>query len=294
MTSLIQHLIDALSLGSLYALLALGIALIFGIMNLINFAYGELIMIGAYTLYLARDAPWPVQLAACLAVTALASMAMERAAFRPFRGAAAPVLLVTSFALSFALQSVATVIFGSRAKGVSLPAFFDRSLHIGAVSFSSLNVITVIAMAAMVGGLATFLQRSMLGIQMRAAAENFQTARLLGVRSNLVIVVAFALSGLFAGVAAILIVAQGGTVTPTMGAAPVLIAFVATILGGLGSLYAAAVGGFFLGALTVVLQVVLPGDLVAYRDAFVYAGVIAVLLVRPQGLIVVRARMARI
>ncbi len=294
MTSLIQHLIDALSLGSLYALLALGIALIFGIMNLINFAYGELIMIGAYTLYLARDAPWPVQLAACLAATALASMAMERAAFRPFRGAAAPVLLVTSFALSFALQSVATVIFGSRAKGVSLPAFFDRSLHIGAVSFSSLNVITVIAMAAMVGGLATFLQRSMLGIQMRAAAENFQTARLLGVRSNLVIVVAFALSGLFAGVAAILIVAQGGTVTPTMGAAPVLIAFVATILGGLGSLYAAAVGGFFLGALTVVLQVVLPGDLVAYRDAFVYAGVIAVLLVRPQGLIVVRARMARI
>ncbi len=294
MTSLIQHLIDALSLGSLYALLALGIALIFGIMNLINFAYGELIMIGAYTLYLARDAPWPVQLAACLAVTALASMAMERAAFRPFRGAAAPVLLVTSFALSFALQSVATVIFGSRAKGVSLPAFFDRSLHIGAVSFSSLNVITVIAMVAMVGGLATFLQRSMLGIQMRAAAENFQTARLLGVRSNLVIVVAFALSGLFAGVAAILIVAQGGTVTPTMGAAPVLIAFVATILGGLGSLYAAAVGGFFLGALTVVLQVVLPGDLVAYRDAFVYAGVIAVLLVRPQGLIVVRARMARI
>src|SRR5581483_2792255 len=280
MTSLIHHLIDALSLGSLYALLALGIALIFGIMNLINFAYGELIMIGAYTL--------------CLAVTALASMAMERAAFRPFRGAAAPVLLVTSFALSFALQRVATVIFGSRAKGVSLPAFFDRSLHIGAVSFSSLNVITVIAMVAMVGGLATFLQRSMLGIQMRAAAENFQTARLLGVRSNLVIVVAFALSGLFAGVAAILIVAQGGTVTPTMGAAPVLIAFVATILGGLGSLYAAAVGGFFLGALTVVLQVVLPGDLVAYRDAFVYAGVIAVLLVRPQGLIVVRARMARI
>ena len=149
-------------------------------------------------------------------------------------------------------------------------------------------------MAVMVGALATFLRRSMVGVQMRAAAENFQTARLVGVRSNLVIAVAFALSGLFAGVRAILIVAQSGTVTPTMGAAPVLIAFMATIIGGLGSLYAALFGGFFLGALTVLLQVILPDDLAPYRDAFVYAGVIAVLLIRPQGLIVVRSRMERV
>jgi branched-chain amino acid transport system permease protein len=293
-TDLIQHLIDAASLGSLYALLALGIALIFGIMNLINFAYGELIMIGAYALYLLRSAWWPVQLLGALIVCMIAALLMERAAFRPFRGAAAPVLLVTSFALSFALQSVATVIFGSRAKGVSLPDFFDHSLSIGSVSFSSLSVITVVVMAAMVGALAAFLRRSMVGVQMRAAAENFQTARLLGVRSNLVIAVAFALSGAFAGVAAILIVAQGGTVTPTIGATPVLIAFVATIIGGLGSLYAAVWGGFFLGALSVLLQVVLPTDLAPYRDAFVYAGVIAVLLVRPQGLIVVRSRLERV
>jgi branched-chain amino acid transport system permease protein len=293
-TDLIQHLIDAASLGSLYALLALGIALIFGIMNLINFAYGELIMIGAYALYLLRSAWWPVQLLGALIVCMIAALLMERAAFRPFRGAAAPVLLVTSFALSFALQSVATVIFGSRAKGVSLPDFFDHSLSIGSVSFSSLNVITVVVMAAMVGALAAFLRRSMVGVQMRAAAENFQTARLLGVRSNLVIAVAFALSGAFAGVAAILIVAQAGTVTPTIGATPVLIAFVATIIGGLGSLYAAVWGGFFLGALSVLLQVVLPTDLAPYRDAFVYAGVIAVLLVRPQGLIVVRSRLERV
>jgi branched-chain amino acid transport system permease protein len=206
-------------------------------------------------------------------------MAMERTAFRPFRGADAPVLLVTSFALSFALQSIATVIFGSRAKGVALPSFFDHSISIGSVSFSSL---------------ATFLRRSIVGVQMRAAAENFRTARLVGVRSDLVILVAFALSGLFAGVASILIVAQGGTVTPTIGAAPVLIAFVATIVGGLGSLYAAAAGGFFLGALSVILQVVLPDSLAPYRDAFVYAGVIAVLLVRPQGLVVVRALFERV
>ena len=293
MTELIQHVIDAISLGSLYALLALGIALIFGIMNLINFAYGELIMIGAFSLYLLDGLPWPLQLLVSLAIAMVAAMAMERAAFRPFRGASAPVLLVTSFALSFALQSLATVIFGSRAKGVSLPSFFDESLSIGSVSFSSLNLITVVVMAVTVAALATFLRRSIVGVQMRAAAENFQTARLLGVRSNLVITVAFALSGLFAGVAAILIVAQGGTVTPTIGAAPVLIAFVATIIGGLGSLYAAALGGFVLGALTVIMQVALPDDLAPYRDAFVYAGVILVLLVRPQGLIAVKSRFVR-
>jgi branched-chain amino acid transport system permease protein len=287
-TDVIQHLIDALSLGSLYALLALGIALIFGIMNLINFAYGELIMIGAFTLYLLDGAPWPLQLLACLVVAMLAAMAMERTAFRPFRGASAPVLLVTSFALSFALQSLATVIFGSRAKGVALPSFLDKSLSIGVVSFSTLNVITVVVMFVTVAALATFLRSTMVGVQMRAAAENFKTAQLVGVRSNYVILVAFALSGLFAGIAAILIVAQGGTVTPTIGAAPVLIAFVATILGGLGSLYAAALGGFFLGGLTVLLQVVLPDGLAPYRDAFVYGGVILVLLVRPQGLIVAR------
>lgn len=294
MTQVIQHAIDAISLGSLYALLALGVALIFGIMNLLNFAYGELIMIGAFTLYVGRDLPWPLQLIVCLVVVIGASLAMDRLAFRPFRGASGPVLLVTSFALSFALQSVATVIFGSRAKGVSLPSFFDESITIGSVSFSSLNLVTVALVIVLVGGLATFLRRSTVGVQMRAAAENFTTARLVGVKADRVIAVAFALSGFSAAVAAILIVAQRGTVTPTVGAAPVLIAFVATIIGGLGSLYGAAFGGMLLGILTVVLQVVLPDSLAPYREAFLYGGVIVVLLVRPQGLVVVKSLFERV
>lgn len=294
MAEFIQHVVDALSLGSLYAVLAIGIALIFGIMNLINFAYGELIMIGAYTLFLLEGTPWPFQLATCLLVTIVAALLMERLAFRPFRGASAPVLLVTSFALSFALQSLATVIFTSRAKGFSLPSWFNDPISIGSVDFSSLSLITFVVMVVLVGGLATFLQRSMLGVQMRAAAENFRTAQLVGVRSNVVIATAFALSGLFAGVAAILIVAQGGTATPSMGTGPVLIAFVATIIGGLGSLYGAAYGGFFLGVLTVILQVVLPDALAPYRDAFLYAGVVLILLLRPQGLIVVKSRFERV
>ncbi len=294
MTDVLQHAADAISLGSLYAVLAIGVALIFGIMNLINFAYGELIMIGAFTLYVFASAPWPIQFVLALLITIMAALLMERLAFRPFRGASAPVLLVTSFALSFALQSLATVIFTSRAKGISLPTWFDQSISLGSVTFSSLNLITFAVMIVLVGGLAAFLQRSMLGIQMRAAAENFKTAQLVGVRSNVVIAAAFALSGLFAGVAAILIVGQSGTVTPTIGSGPVLIAFVATIIGGLGSLYGAAYGGFFLGVLTVLLQVLLPDSLAPYRDAFVYAGVVLVLLLRPEGLIVVKARFERV
>lgn len=294
MTEVLQHAINAASLGSLYALLALGIALIFGIMNLINFAYGELIMIGAFTLYGLHAAPWPIQLAGCIVVTIIAALLMDRLAFRPFRGASGPVLLVTSFALSFALQSIATVIYGSRAKGISLPSWFDQSITIGSLSFSSLNLITVAAVVVLLLGLVTFLRRTAVGLQMRAAAENFRTARLVGVKADRVIAVAFALSGLSAAVAAILIVAQRGTATPTIGSAPVLIAFVATIIGGLGSLYGAAFGGMLLGVLTVVLQVVLPDSLAPYRDAFLYAGVIAVLLVRPQGLVVVKSLFERV
>lgn len=294
MSDVIQHLIDAASLGSLYALLALGVALIFGIMNLINFAYGELIMVGAFTLYALASVPWPLQLLGCIAVTVIAALLMDRLAFRPFRGASGPVLLVTSFALSFALQSLATVIYGGRAKGITMPSWFDQSITIGSVSFSSLNLITVGVGAILLIGLATFLRRTSVGVQMRAAAENFRTARLVGVRADRVIGVAFALSGFSAAIAAILIVAQKGTVTPTIGSGPVLIAFVATIIGGLGSLYGAAFGGMLLGVLTVLLQVLLPDSLVAYREAFLYAGVILVLLVRPQGLVVVKALFQRV
>lgn len=294
MTEVIQYIADAVSLGSLYAVLALGIALIFGIMNLINFAYGETITLGAYALFILHAAPWPIQFAGCLIVAVIAAVLMERLAFRPFRGASAPVLLVTSFALSFALQSLLTVIFESRAKGVAMPSWLSSSIEIGSISFSSLNLITLIAMIVLVGGLSAFLSRSMVGIQMRAAAENFSTAQLVGVKGNRVIAVAFALSGLFAGVAAILLVAQGGTVTPTMGTSPVLVAFVATIIGGLGSLYGAAWGGFLLGVATVVLQVALPDSALPYREALLYAGVVAVLILRPQGLVVVRSRFERV
>jgi len=293
MSEFLQHVVDAVSLGSLYALLALGIALIFGIMRLLNFAHGELIMIGGYGLWLLRGAPTVLQLAGAAALVVAAALIMERVAFRPLRGADAAVLLVSSFAVSFLLQNLAIVVFGSRAKGVELPAWLSDNVTIGDLRLPVLSIVTVVVTGVLLAALGLFFNRTSLGVQMRAAAESFSTARLLGVRANTVITAAFAISAALAAVAGFLLVAQGGTVTATMGSTPVLIAFVATIIGGLGSLKGAVYGGYFLGIVTVVLQVALPLTLRPYRDAFVYLAVIGVLLLRPQGIVVLRTSLQR-
>ena len=149
-----------------------------------------------------------------------------------------------------------------------------------------LDVLAVGSTVTIVVALGLFLSRTAIGVQMRAAAENFTTARLMGVQANTVIATAFALSGLLAAVASMFLVAQTGIVEPSMGLAPVLAAFVATIIGGLGSVPGAVLGGYLLGAITVALQVALPLNLRPYRDAFVFAAVIAILILRPQGLLV--------
>jgi len=290
----IEYAIDGVSLGSLYALFALGIGLLFGIMRLINFAHGELIMIGAYALFFIVSPPWPVRIAAILGITVFAALAMERVAFRPARGADPDTLLITSFAVSFLLQNLAILSFGALPRSVAIAPFLTGSVRIGSYSIPNIDLVTVGVTAFLLLVLGLFLARTRLGVQMRAAAENFTMARLLGVRADTVIATAFALSGLLAGVAAIILTQQTGIIEPTIGVAPVLAAFVATILGGLGSLVGAVVGGYFLGGLTVALQATLPLALRSYRDAFVFAAVLLVLVLRPQGLLVHRSTFQRV
>jgi branched-chain amino acid transport system permease protein len=294
MTEVLQHIIDGLSFGSLYALFALGIALIFGIMGLLNFAHGELIMTGGFVMYLLADAGWIVMIVGTIAGVVLVAVLIERVAFRSVRGSDPITLLVSSFALSYLLQHLAEIIFGSVSKTVDISQSLSSSLHVGSLSIPKLNLITIAATLVLLLGLTTFLGKTRMGVQMRAAAEDFGMARLLGVRANRVIAVAFMLSGVLAAVASLLLVAQTGAVTNTMGASPVLIAFIATVLGGIGSLRGAVLGGFLLGFLTVALASYLPLELRYYRDAFVYTAVIAMLLVRPQGLIVAKNVVTRI
>ena len=288
----IQNAVDALALGSLYALFALGIAVIFGIMRLINFAHGELITAGAYALVLV-SLPVALVIPVTLVVVVALALVMERVAFRPVRDAGAATLLITSFALSFLLQAVAALTWGSLPRTTDFASGLSSSFELGQVSVQKLDLVIIGVTLSLLVGVTLFFQRTTLGIQMRAAAEDLPMARLLGIRANMVVASAFALSGLLAAAAAILLTAQTGSVSPTIGLSIVLFAFMATIVGGMGSLPGAVVGGFLIGALTVTLQASLPLDLRPYRDAFVFAAVLAVLVVRPQGLLPSRSVLAR-
>jgi branched-subunit amino acid ABC-type transport system permease component len=291
-TLVIQHAIDAISLGSLYALFALGVAVIFGVMRLANFAHGELIMAGGYALVLI-PLPVPLLIPISILIVVALALAMERVAFRPVRNASPATLLITSFALSFLLQNLAALTWGSLPETTDFASGLSSSFSVGSVEIQKLDVVIVVTTLALLVAVSLFFGRTSLGVQMRAAAEDFRMARVLGIRANTVIAAAFALSGLLAAAAAILLTAQTGTVSPTTGVNIVLVAFVATIVGGMGSLRGAVLGGFLIGALSVALQASLPLDLRPYRDAFVFAAVLGLLVVRPQGLLPARATLAR-
>jgi branched-chain amino acid transport system permease protein len=287
-TRVIQTAVDAVSLGSLYALVALGIALIFGIMRLVNLAHGELIMFGGYTVFLLGGAPWPVLIVATVTAAALLALGMERIAFRPVRDASPATLMVTSFAVAFVLQNLAVVVMGVQTKSVNLSGIVTESFSLGGLRIAKLSLITLGTTLVLLLLLLLFLKRTSLGLQMRAAAEDFRMARLLGVRANVVIAAAFAISGGLAGVVAILLVAQTGTASPTMGVAPLIVGIVAVVIGGIYSLGGAVLGGFILGSLTIGLQASLPLGLRPFRDAIVFSIVIGILLLRPQGIVSAR------
>jgi branched-chain amino acid transport system permease protein len=294
MTDLAQTLVDGVALGSLYSLLALSVALVFGLLRFPNFAHGELLLVGGFTIFLLAGEPLALVFVVVIVVVVLTALAMERLAFRPVRDAEVTTLLMTAFALSFLLQSVALYAFGGRPKTVAIGTFTDGSFTLIGLHIGRLDLINIAAAAILMGGLAVFLRQSPIGTQMRAAAEDFRMARLLGVRANRVIAAAFAISGVFAAVTAFLLVAQTGTLTPEMGLAPVLVAFVANVVGGMGRLVGATVGAFVLAMATVLLQTYLPDDLRPFRDAFLYTAVIAILLVRPEGLFASKALTTRV
>jgi branched-chain amino acid transport system permease protein len=294
MERLVQIVVDAVSVGSLYALTALGIGLIFGVMRLINFAHGELITLAAYALLGLSGMPVPVMIFGALSVAVILALITERAAFRPLRNSDPTTLLISSFAVSFFLQKFIILVVGSRLKGLNFLPELARQTELLGVRLQLLQIITIVVGIVLLVGLTWFLKATRLGLHMRAAAEDFRMARVLGVRANSVIAMAFALSGLLAAAVSCLIVVQTGVVQPRMGVQLVIIAFVGTVIGGLGSLPGAALGGFLVGAGSILLQALLPPDLRAFREAFVFLAVIAILLFRPQGLIPARGLRERI
>ena len=304
MQAVVQNIIDALSLGSLFALTSLGIGLIFGIMRLINFAHGDLIMIGAYALIVPSAAVAPqlfigawhpaAVVAAIILIVIIFAVACERLAFRPLRDADPSVLLIASFALSFFLQNLVLLIYEGRPKGVDLWPVLTDPFLLGDIRLPRLQIVMIAATAALLLLLVLFLKRTAIGRQMRAASEDFMMARFLGVRANRVIAAAFAISGLLAAVVSLLFVVQNGVLKFDMGVPLVLAAFVGTVVGGMGSLTGAVVGGFVVGVASVFFQIVLPLEMRLNRDAWVYGLILVILLLRPGGIVKVKAVEERI
>jgi branched-chain amino acid transport system permease protein len=302
--TIIQNAVDAISLGSLFALTALGIGLIFGVMRLINFAHGDFIMVGAYALIVpsAADAammfigawPAPILVISIISVLIVVALASERVAFRPLRTADPSILLITSFALSFFLQNLVLMVYSGRPKGIPLWPNLIKPVLVGEIRIPQLHIITISVTLGLLILLVLFLKRTAIGIQMRAASEDFRMAQLLGVRGNRVIAVAFAISGLLAAVVALLFVAQTGTLSYKMGVPLVLFAFVATVVGGMGSLSGAVLGGFVVGIASVLFQAILPADMRLNDDAWVFGLILLILLVRPTGLVAVKALQERV
>ena len=285
----IDFIINTISLGSLYAMLALGLVIVYGILKLVNFAYGELLMIAGYALYvlggLTASMPWFVLAIMAVLIAAAVSYLTELVAFRPVRAKSLTAMLITSFAISTLLQNAALLIISPRARAVPLPAIFSQSVFIAGLEIPMRNILTIITALVLFAALTLLLKYTVLGIALRAAADDFKMTRLLGVPANLVISVAFIISGLFAGVVALFWTGRTASVTPTIGAAPLLVAFVACVIGGMTNLLGAVVGGYLYGIVYSLLSLWLPQYLLDYREAFMFLIVILILLFRPSGLI---------
>jgi branched-chain amino acid transport system permease protein len=293
MQILIQQLVNALALGGTYALLALGVAIVFSILGLVNFAHGELLTVTGYTLFFLAATYFPVPVVILMGVLAAAAAAlvMERVAFRPFRGAGGTTLLLTSFAVSVIIQILFQDLVDPRGKPVPFAAGLNELVDIFGMKIALLQIISIGASFMLLTAMSLFLSRTTLGISVRAAAQDFQVARLMGIRANAVVATVFATSGVLAGVAGVLWVAQRAIVDPFMGLPPVLAAFVAAIIGGLGSLLGAVVAAFLLGFIEIMVRAFLPEGFQPLREGVVWLLVIGVLLLRPDGLF--RARGAR-
>lgn len=304
MTAALQVLFDALSLGSLYALGALGIALIFGVMRLVNFAHGDYIAFcifallwpstGAVTMLFLGRIPAVLLAPLVIAVGALISVASEILVFRRLRNANPATMMIASFALGYVIKHLLLMLYSSRPKSLSILPSLGQPVEVLGARIPLLQVVTILATIAILIGLTAFLRRTRFGLEMRAAAEDFTMARMLGVRADRVILLAFAISGMLAGAIGLALVVQTGTADIDMGLSVMLVAFIATVIGGLGSLSGAVVAGFLIGGASVLMQVILPLEARPFRDAFVYALVIAVLIWRPGGLFVLRSAGPRV
>jgi branched-chain amino acid transport system permease protein len=270
-------------------LLALGIAVIFGVMHLVNFAHGELITVSAYTSYwlLTSGFDWWFVAMAIIIVAVITSVVIEFVAFRWVRGAPDFTMLMTSFGVHFLVQALFVMYVSANFRQFPRPDWIFNTWKIGAINLEIYDLAVIATTLITLLGTYWLLQHTMFGISLRAAAEDFDAARLMGIRSNRVIRGAFFLSGILAGVAAVFWLMRSGQAGPVAGLNPMLKGVLAALIGGLGSLSGAVLGGFALGLVEVLLIARLPTEVVGLTDGIVFVLIALLFVFRPQGLITV-------
>jgi len=281
-----QTLVDAAGQGSIYALMAVGIGLVFGVLRLINFAYGQLVMAGAFALALASGWGWPVWagIVFCFVVVMGLSLVMEQVVFRPLRRQSPVVMLIATFAVAFLLQSIALLWFGSLGRIATSLGFLSRPVSVGGVDIRKISIVAIVTAVVCLLLLLVLLERTRIGLHMRAAALDFQTARLLGVNANRVITTAVLISGALAAVVSVMLTVQNPLVTSGFALYDTIVVLAGVVVGGMNRILSATLGGFSIGFASGLLGGALSTNQSQYVPSFVFGLVIIVLLVRPGGL----------
>jgi branched-chain amino acid transport system permease protein len=285
---ILTQLINGLKLGSVYAMVATGYSIVYSILRLINFAHGDILCAGVFSAYMIMTvlvAPLPVAIAGAVATSVILGIAIERIAYRPLRKAGEEAVMMSSIAVSMFIQNLMTMLFSAQRKAFKLPDSLTGLHKFGSVTLSTMNILTFITTAALLLGLNLVIKRTRIGMAMRACTDNRKAAMLMGININTVITFSFAAGSALAAIAGIMLAGEYKTIDPLMGFVPGVKAFVAAVLGGIGSLSGAVLGGLILGVAEMLFAGLLEPGLAVYRDALVFVILILVLLLRPNGLL---------
>ncbi|MEG2039290.1 MAG: branched-chain amino acid ABC transporter permease [Oscillospiraceae bacterium] len=282
-----QHMANGISVGSLYALIAIGYTMVYGILRLINFAHGDIFMMAAYFMVFGVavfNIPWYITIILTVLITALLGVLIEKCAYSPLRDAPKTSILISAIGVSYLLENLATYLFSGRPRAFPTIGRAAETMQIGSVTIQYVTIIIPVVTLAMGAFLLFIINKTKLGMAMRAVSKDYEIARIMGIKIDRVIAYTFAIGSGLAAVGAILWGVKYPQVQPMMGVMPGLKCFIAAVIGGIGNIPGAMLGGFVLGLGEIMLVAFLP-QLSGYRDAFAFVLLIVILLVRPTGLL---------
>ena len=281
----LSQLVNGIKLGSIYAVIAIGYSMVYGILKLINFAHGDLLTVGVYTMLVLMSFSgmpiWVVILIGC-GVSIIVGMTMERLVYRPLRGTGEETTLIASLAVSVFLQNLISMIFTPQKRAFHLPDFLTQNHKFGPVTLSTMNIITMISIVIILIALSLLLKKTKIGMAMRACSDNLAASQLMGIRINTVVVVAFVIGSGLAALTGLMLAGEYKTIEPLMGFVPGLKAFCAAVLGGIGIVPGAVLGGVVIGMVESFTTSYISSSM---ADAFVFLILIVVLVLKPAGIL---------